>query len=237
MNDKKHILLVEDDRRLVGLIRDYLEQQAFEVSIVERGDIAVPLIIECQPDLVVLDIMLPGKDGLSVCKEVRHLYDGPILMLTAREKDSDEIEGLEIGADDYVKKPIEPRVLLARIRALLRRFSSSVQANVATTDTIIEFGALRICLSSRRVMLGDEQIELTSAEYDLLLILAQSAGTTLDREHLFKTLRGVAYDGLDRTMDVSVSRLRKKLGDSSTRPFRIKTVWGQGYLFVPDAWY
>lgn len=236
MTDKTHILLVEDDRRLVGLIRDYLEEHGFEVSIAERGDMAVPLIVECQPDLVVLDIMLPGKDGLTVCREVRPSYNGPILMLTAREGDSDEVEGLEIGADDYVKKPIEPRVLLARIRALLRRFSP-VSESQLKVDTTIEFGTLKICLSSRRVELGDEQIELTSAEYDLLLILAQSAGTTLDREHLFKVLRGVPYDGLDRSMDVSVSRLRKKLGDSSTRPFRIKTVWGQGYLFVPDSWY
>ncbi len=236
MDPKTHILLVEDDRRLVGLIRDYLEQQDFEVSIAERGDIAVPLIVECQPDLVVLDLMLPGKDGLTVCREVRHQYDGPILMLTAKEEDSDQVAGLELGADDYVKKPIEPRVLLARIRALLRRFSTEPKLPVKISPEL-EFGSLKICQASRRVTLDREQIELTSAEYDLLYVLAESAGTTLDREHLFKTLRGIPYDGLDRTMDVSISRLRKKLGDSSSRPFRIKTIWGQGYLFVPDAWY
>ena len=236
MEPTKHILLVEDDRRLVGLIRDYLEQQDFEVSIAERGDIAVPLIVECQPDLVVLDLMLPGKDGLTVCREVRHQYDGPILMLTAKEEDSDQVAGLELGADDYVKKPIEPRVLLARIRALLRRFRKSVKLP-ENPNTDLEFGSLKIRQTSRRVTLDDKLIDLTSAEYDLLHLLAKSAGTTLDREHLFKTLRGIPYDGLDRTMDVSISRLRKKLGDSSSRPFRIKTIWGQGYLFVPDAWY
>ncbi|MGL1932290.1 MAG: response regulator [Desulfotalea sp.] len=231
-----HILLVEDDRRLADLIRDYLEQQGFDVNITERGDIAVPLIVECQPDLVVLDLMLPGKDGLTVCREVRHQYDGPILMLTAKEEDSDQVAGLELGADDYVKKPIEPRVLLARIRALLRRFLPVVK--VAVENAIVfEFGNLEICHASRRVTLDDVQIDLTSAEYDLLFVLAESAGTTLDRDHLFKILRGISYDGLDRTMDVSISRLRKKLGDSSSRPFRIKTIWGQGYLFVPDAWY
>ena len=236
MEPTKHILLVEDDRRLVGLIRDYLEQQDFEVSIAERGDIAVPLIVECQPDLVVLDLMLPGKDGLTVCREVRHQYDGPILMLTAKEEDSDQVAGLELGADDYVKKPIEPRVLLARIRALLRRFRKSEKLP-ENPNTDLEFGSLKIRQTSRRVTLDDKLIDLTSAEYDLLHLLAKSAGTTLDREHLFKTLRGIPYDGLDRTMDVSISRLRKKLGDSSSRPFRIKTIWGQGYLFVPDAWY
>ena len=236
MESKKHVLLVEDDRRLVSLIRDYLEKQGFEVSIAERGDIAIPLIVECQPDLVVLDLMLPGKDGLTVCREVRHQYNGPILMLTAKEEDSDQVAGLELGADDYVKKPIEPRVLLARIRALLRRFFPEPKLT-AKTDATFEFGNLKIFQASRSVTLDKEQIELTSAEYDLLCVLAESAGTILNRDYLFNELRGIPYDGLDRTMDVSVSRLRKKLGDSSSRPFRIKTIWGQGYLFVPDAWY
>lgn len=236
MESKTRVLLVEDDRRLVNLIRDYLEKQGFEVSIAERGDIAVTLIVEYQPDLVVLDLMLPGKDGLTVCREVRPQYDGPILMLTAREEDSDQVAGLELGADDYVKKPIEPRVLLARMRALLRRFSPGPKVAVKT-ETTLEFGNLKICPVSRSVILDNAQVDLTSAEYALLFVLAESAGTILDREHLFNTLRGIPYDGLDRTMDVSVSRLRKKLGDSSYRPFRIKTIWGQGYLFVPDAWY
>ncbi len=236
METLTRILLVEDDRRLVALIRDYLEKQGFEVTIAERGDVAVTVIIEHQPDLVVLDLMLPGKDGLTVCREVRHKYDGPILMLTAKEEDSDQVAGLELGADDYVKKPIEPRVLLARIRALLRRFSNERQ-ETESKPTSLDFGNLQICHTSRRVTLNSEQINLTSVEYDLLALLAESAGTPVSRELLFKTLRGIEYDGLDRSMDVSVSRLRKKLGDSSSRPFRIKTVWGQGYLFVPDAWY
>ncbi len=233
-----HILLVEDDHRLVELISEYLKQQGFKVSTAERGDIAVERIITLNPDLVVLDLMLPGMDGLSVCREVRHKYSGPILMLTAREDDIDQVAGLEMGADDYVKKPVEPRVLLARIRALLRRMPANDKAGVLPDkgpDTIV-FGQLQICQTSRRVTFSGKLIDLTSNEYELLVLLFDAAGTVVDRDYLFKSLRGIEYDGLDRSIDVSISRLRKKLGDSASSPFRIKTVWGKGYLFVPDAW-
>lgn len=235
MADSQHILLVEDDRRLIELIREYLERHDFQVTTAERGDIGATLIVECQPDLVVLDIMLPGKDGFTVCKEVRDKYHGPILMLTALEEDNDQVTGLDIGADDYVKKPIEPFVLLARIRALLRRFKGEPDAG--KSDDTMKFGELEICKNSRRVTLKGAGIELTNSEYELLVLLAEASGIVLDRDHLFKSLRGIEYDGLDRAVDVSISRLRKKLGDSSSNPFRIKTVWGQGYLFVPDAWF
>lgn len=235
MSEKQHILLVEDDRRLITLIREYLEKHEFQVTTAERGDIAVTLITEYQPDLVILDLMLPGKDGFTVCKEVRGKYTGPILMLTAKEEDNDQIHGFEIGADDYVKKPVEPQVLLARIRALLRRFSVGLE-QPKRPDTII-FGELEICKASRSVKLKGATIDLTSSEYDLLIFLAEAAGVILDRDQLFKSLRGIEYDGLDRAVDVNISRLRKKLGDSSSHPYKIKTVWGQGYLFVPDAWY
>jgi DNA-binding response OmpR family regulator len=236
MDRQQHILLVEDDKRLIQLIRDYLEKQGFKVTTTERGDTAIPLITRALPDLVILDLMLPGKDGMTVCREVRHLYNGPILMLTAREEDTDQVAGLEMGADDYVKKPVEPRVLLARIRALLRRFSPHASP-VTEDEATLTFGKLEICRTSRRVNLDGSPVELTSGEFDLLFLLAESAGTTQERAPLFRILRGREYDGLDRSVDVSVSRLRKKLGDSSSKPYRIKTVWGQGYLFVPDSWY
>ncbi|THB76963.1 MAG: response regulator [Desulfobulbaceae bacterium] len=235
MTQQTHILLVEDDRRLIQLIRDYLEKQDFQVTTAERGDIAVTLITQTQPDLVILDLMLPGKDGLSVCREVRHRYPGPILILTAREEDSDQVAGLELGADDYVKKPVEPRVLLARIRALLRRLSQPHPE--AQKEATLVFDKLVICPESRKVTFEDQEVDLTSSEFDLIHLLAEAAGTIVDRDSLFRSLRGIEYDGLDRSVDVSISRLRKKLGDSSTKPFKIKTVWGQGYLFVPDAWY
>jgi DNA-binding response OmpR family regulator len=157
-------------------------------------------------------------------------------MLTARGELSDRVAGLEMGADDYVKKPVEPRVLLARIRAMFRRFPAAHQGN-GVDEPVMTFDNLEICRTSRSVTLDGKPVDLTSSEFDLLCLLAETAGTTLDREYLFRILRGREYDGLDRSVDVSISRLRKKLGDSSSRPFRIKTVWGQGYLFVPDAWY
>lgn len=236
MEQQSHILLVEDDRRLIELIQAYLVKQGFRVSTAERGDTAVEVILTSQPDLVILDLMLPGLDGFSVCRQIRPRYRGPILILTAREDDMDQVAGLEMGADDYVKKPIEPRVLLARIRALLRRLPAGQTGNGDIPSKKL-FGQLSICQQSRKVLLDDVEIELTSNEFDLLWILAVAAGTILDREYLFKTLRGIDYDGLDRTIDVNISRLRKKLGDSSSHPYRIKTVWGKGYLFVSDAWY
>lgn len=231
-----HILLVEDDRRLVELIGEYLEKQGFRVSTSERGDTAVKMTVSLNPDLVILDLMLPGMDGFTVCQHIRPVYTGPILILTAREDDMDQVAGLEMGADDYVKKPIEPRVLLARIRALLRRFPAG-QALAGNNGTTRRFGRLSICRQSRQVLFEEQEVELTSNEFDLLWILADAAGTVLDREYLFKTLRGIEYDGLDRTIDVTVSRLRKKFGDNSSHPCRIKTIWGKGYLFVSDAWY
>ena len=240
MEEKQRILLVEDDRRLAGLVQDYLCRQGFDVQVESRGDTAAERIISENPHLVILDLMLPGEDGLSVCRSVRADYPGPILILTAREDDMDQVAGLEIGADDYVKKPIEPRVLLARIRALLRRvhIDAAGQTNAAqpsAADTMI-FGSLSIIPTSRSVHLDGRQIELKTSEFDLLLFLAGRSGQIVDRDTVYKQLRGIEYDGLDRSVDLTVSRLRKKLGDDATRPQRIKTVWGKGYLFVADAW-
>lgn len=246
MNEQPSILVVEDDDRLAGLIRDYLRQQGYEVTIERRGDKAVSRIPKALPDLVILDLMLPGLDGLSVCQQVRSEFKGPILILTAKEDDMDQVAGLELGADDYVKKPVEPRVLLARIRAILRRFpdSGSEQSDdngfetpgAADEQEELVFGGLRILRSSYSVFLDDNSIVFTTHEFDLLWLLATHAGEVLDRDTIFQKTRGIDYDGLDRSVDISISRLRKKLGDSSSKPFRIKTIWGRGYLFVADAW-
>lgn len=239
MKENLHILVVEDDRRLAGLVRAYLEQQGYRVSVERRGDRAVQRILYERPDLVILDLMLPGEDGLTVCQRVRADFEGPILILTAREEDMDQVAGLEMGADDYVKKPVEPRVLLARIRALLRRVARVDEpvssAPVGTPDELV-YGSLRINRSAQRAVLEGEAVELTTNEFEMLWLLAANAGTVMDRSTILKVLRGVSYDGLDRSVDVAVSRLRKKLGDNATPPERIKTVWGQGYLFVRDAW-
>ncbi len=225
------ILLVEDDLALQALTRDYLEQNGMQVSVLARGDEVLPLLETALPDLIILDVMLPGKDGFSVCREIRDRYQVPVLMLTAKGEDFDQVIGLELGADDYVIKPAEPRVLLARINALLRR----ARQNTSQSDTI-RFGQLSIDRNSRIVTLQKQEIELTSHEFELLWLLASSAGEVLSREHVHRQMIGRQYDGLDRTVDVRVSRLRKKLGDNSDKPYRIKTVWGQGYLFVSDAW-
>ncbi len=231
--EKKRILLVEDDLRLAALVSEYLEKQEYEMEVEHHGDKAVQKIIQGKPDLVILDLMLPGKDGFSICRDVRHSYKGPILILTAREDDMDQVVGLELGADDYVKKPVEPRVLLARIRALFRR-SLPVEGAEQVTD--LAFGELSLCSSSRNVTLEDEAVDLSTTEFDLLWLLASRAGEVLDRDLLCQTVKGVEYDGIDRSIDVAVSRLRKKLKDNPDHPDRIKTVWGSGYLFVSDAW-
>ncbi len=229
-----HILLIEDDSRLSTLIQEYLQQQGLHVSIEHRGDIACKRIIAEQPHLVVLDLMLPGLDGLEVCKKVRPQYCGPIMMLTARDEDIDQVVGLEIGADDYVTKPVQPRVLLARIRALLRRFSHHNSDN--GNDNELRFGCFEISAGAREALLGDEVLELTTNEFDLLWLLASHAGEVLTRDAILAQLRGIGYDGLDRSVDIRISRLRKKLGDNTGHPFRIKTIRGKGYLFVKEAW-
>ena len=236
MTDTRHVLIVEDDERLAELTREYLSNHGFSVSVVHNGREAVFAIRNEAPDLVLLDLMLPDKDGLDICKEARGFYRGPILILTAREGDMDQVAGLEMGADDYVAKPVLPRVLLARIRALLRRLGPSHSQSTVTRPAPIFLGSLVVMPTAREVILGGIPIDLTTTEYDLLEILVRNAGEILDRDTLYLQLKGVDYDGLDRSIDMAVSRLRKKLGDNPKHPERIKTVWGKGYLLVREAW-
>jgi len=237
MSDKntsvKKILLVEDDRQLSDLVKDFLESEGYHVKQEFRGDTVAKRVDQFTPDIIILDIMLPGKDGFTVCKEIRPTFKGPILMLTAKGTDFDQVLGLEIGADDYVIKPVEPRVLLARVNALLRRGDLPTDGNEVSE---LNIGKLYVNRGSRQVTLHDENIELTSQEFDLLWLLASKAGEVQNRDYIYKAVVGREYDGLDRSVDVRISRLRKKLADSNETPFRIKTIWGQGYLFVPDAW-
>ncbi|HJW27387.1 MAG TPA: winged helix-turn-helix domain-containing protein [Rhodocyclaceae bacterium] len=229
------ILLVEDDDRLAGLTAEYLSRNDFSVAVEGRGDTAEQRIIAEQPDLVILDIMLPGKDGFEVCRAVRPSYRGVILMLTARDEDFDQILGLEMGADDYIAKPVQPRVLLARIKALLRRMPGSGEASPASAEEKI-FGQFRISQATRTASLASQPIDLTTAEFDLLWLLASHAGNVLSRDDLLQELRGIGFDGLDRSIDARISRLRKKLNDDPDNPTRIKTVRGKGYLFSKHDW-
>jgi DNA-binding response OmpR family regulator len=228
------VLLVEDDVKLAELVREYLQRYEFEVNLEHRGDTAADRVREENPDILVLDLNLPGRDGLDICRDLRMDYRGPIVMFTAMDEDMDEVVGLELGADDYLTKPVEPRVLLARLRSLLRRFRHNV--NNAREDDQVHFGRLRIDASARVVIVNEQEVELSTAEFDLLWLLAGMAGKVVDRDSALKTLRGFGYDGLDRSVDIGISRLRRKLGDDANHPYRIKTVRGRGYLFVPDAW-
>jgi DNA-binding response OmpR family regulator len=238
MTIQKRILLVEDDQRLGKLIGSYLAKQGFGVSIERQGDAAPARILREAPDLVILDLLLPGLDGLTICQQVRSEYHGPILMLTAIEDDMDQVAGLEMGADDYVKKPVEPRVLLARIRALLRRFAQipPVTGTTPTPANEMTFGSLKINCATQSVELENQVVVVTTNEFNLLWLLASNAGRTMDRNTIYLELRGTDYDGLDRSVDLTISHLRKKLEDDVACPKLIKTVWGQGYLFAQDAY-
>lgn len=234
---KKHLAIIEDDKRLAELTREFLIQNGFEVTIISRGDTALELLPMLTIDLVILDLMLPGLEGLEVCKQLRVFFKGPILMLTAKDSDFDQVLGLEVGADDYVVKPVEPHVLLARIKAHLRR--NSLLNEVTETEhsnELLTFNQLTIDPQAQTVNLNNTEISLTSKEFQLLWMLASKAGNIVSRDEIFSQTRGLGYDGLDRTVDIRISKLRKKLGDCSEQPRRIKTIWGKGYLFVPTAW-
>ena len=226
------IVLVEDDRELALWIKEFLEQHQMQISIIDRGDTAVEAVEQLKPDLVLLDIMLPGKDGHQVCRELRQFYHQPILILTANDEELDEILGLEFGADDYMPKPVRPRVLLARIKALLRRSANPVQAD----EHRLVFSGLIVDQTAKSVTLNSQAVALSSTEFDLLWALASHAGEVMSRQQLVQQLRGIEYDGFDRTIDVRISRLRKKLLDNTEEPEKIKTIWGEGYLFAPNAW-
>ena len=192
------------------------------------------MIQEDNPDLVVLDITLPGQDGFEVCRAVRQFYSHPILMMTARIDETDEVLGLELGANDYVTKPVRPRALLARIKGLLKRDTSEPLAP-ADDGQRLQFGQFSIDAHSRTTLLQGDVVGISSNEFDVLWYLANRAGHIVSREELLKQVRGIDYDGFDRSMDVLVSRIPKKLG-SAQFPDRIKTIWGKAYLFVTDAW-
>ncbi|MFT2112317.1 response regulator [Marinomonas sp. 2405UD68-3] len=240
VNSTQSILIVEDDERLALLTKEYLQKNGFIVEIESDGQRAISRIIETKPDLVILDLMLPGADGFTVCRSIREEYKSPILMLTARSDDVDQILGLEIGADDYVSKPVKPGVLLARIQSLLRRSTQDVDANISASASgkvsqTLTFGPLEIDNSRREAWVSGDEIDLTSAELDLLWLLASNAGRILSREEIFGELRGIEYDGQDRSVDVRISRIRSKIGDDPIHPRKIKTIRSKGYLFVKEA--
>lgn len=223
------ILLVDDDTQLTLLVSKFLIDNGFEVQSVADGCQAIEIIKSQPPRLVVLDVMLPGADGLSVCRAIREDYSGPVLMLTALADDIDEVAGLELGADDYLAKPVRPRVLLARIRALLRRAET---ASPEHDERQIAVDQLDINRSTREVTFDGRPVDLTSSEFELLWLLACSRGEVVSRDTLHQRILRTPFDGLDRTIDLRISRLRRKLGDDPRCPTLIKTVRGRGYLLA-----
>ncbi|MEH8223097.1 two-component system response regulator RstA [Aeromonas veronii] len=234
----QRILFVEDDPEIGQLISSWLGRHDMDVLLEPRGDMALARVEAEQPDLVLLDIMLPGQDGLSLCRDLRPRFDGLIVMLTSLDSDMNQILSLELGANDYILKTTPPPVLLARLRVQFRQHQQASTQPAATSSVPqqLQFGRLRVDGPGRDVRLDGESIALSTADFDLLWELACHAGQILSREALFRSLRGREYDGQDRSMDVAISRLRRKLGDNPENPTRIKTVRQKGYLFVPHAW-
>lgn len=228
IQQQTHIFVVEDDTEICRLLRLFLETEGFTMSFCHHGNEAISLMRRAKPDLVILDIMLPGQNGIQVCKQAREFYPGPILMLTASEDDISELTAFKVGVDDYVRKPIKPDVLLMRLQALLRRS----QANKVEHTEITYCNELTINASRREVLLNNKQVELHSSEIDLVLLLAQSQGSTVSRDECFRVLRGFDYDGIDRSLDMRISSLRKKIMDQKTPHRFIKTVRGVGYMLV-----
>jgi len=234
LSDNKKIILVEDDQLLASLIKKFLTKYEFDVFVVCDGYEAVNVILAQQPDIVILDVMLPGQDGMEVCRQIRPKYDGVILMQTALDDDIDQMMGLELGADDYVVKQVQPRLLLSRIRALLRRIAPKNALNTSSerkedNSNVIILDNLNLNISLRKVMLDSIEVELTTSEFELLYLLARTPGETVSRDTMAKQLKGYEYDGLDRSLDRRISRLRKKLKDDTDTPKIIKTIRGKGY--------
>lgn len=230
------VLVVEDDVALAQLTADYLVTRNMAVFIEHDGAFAIARITAEKPDVVVLDVLLPGMDGFEICRELRLAGNlTPIVMLTARDEEIDQVLGLELGADDYLVKPVQPRVLIAHLKAVLRRAQLPEKNSSPKNNKILTFGNLEIAYLARETRLGNSRIDLTTAEFDLLWLLASNAGRVLTRNVILKSLRSLEYDGLDRSIDSRVSRLRRKLSDDQ-HSAHIKTVRPHGYLFSPIAW-
>lgn len=229
------VLMIDDDRKLCRLIRDYLGPMGYSLSAVHTGPEGVTQAAAESWHAVILDVMLPGLDGFEVLKQIRHVCDVPVLMLTARGDEADRIVGLEIGADDYLPKTFSPRELLARLRAVTRRATRVTRPESDTAEEIV-VGQLRVNPGTRTAVLGDEPLALTPVEFDMLYSLARAAGRVKTRDQLLEEIRERSYEVFDRSIDVHISALRKKLGDDPKDPQFIRTLRSAGYMLInPDA--
>ncbi|TXT40274.1 MAG: two-component system OmpR family phosphate regulon response regulator OmpR [Comamonadaceae bacterium] len=231
------ILVTDDDARIRDLLRRYLTQEGFDVLLAEDGKSLTRVLLREPVNLIVLDLMMPGEDGLSICRRLRAANNRtPIIMLTAKGEDIDRIVGLEVGADDYLCKPFNPRELLARIHAVLRRRPAfEAPGSPSADDETITFGPFSFDLGARILLKNNEELSLTTGEFAMLKTLVRHPRQPLSREKLAQLARGREFEPFDRSLDVQVSRLRKLIEDDATAPRYIQTVWGVGYVFVPDG--
>jgi DNA-binding response OmpR family regulator len=221
------VLLIDDDQKHSELLKNYLKQFGIALECAGDAEEGLRKLSRTDPDLLLLDIMLPGRDGFDICREVRKSSQIPIIMLTARGDVVDRVSGLEIGADDYVGKPFEPRELVARIQSILRRATAT-----DSRDPIMRFEGMEIDQDAKTVTVDGERVELTSMEFELLVVLAKRAGKKVSRDEILNELRGIDAAIMTRSVDIMVSRLRQKIGDSIKPPRFIQTVWGTGYAYI-----
>src|ERR1700722_2669255 len=228
MTSKKQILLIDDDQKLNELLKSYLAKFDMTVTAATRPEEGLLMLKRSSPSLVILDVMLPGQDGFSVCKEIRKSSKVPVIMLTARGDVTDRVVGLELGADDYLPKPFEPRELVARIESVLRRLTPKEP----TAGQVLKSESLALDLGKRLATLKGKDLGLTTTEFETLAFFMKNPGAVLNRDQIMEYLKGIECEALNRSVDIAMSRLRKKLGDSAEKPKYFKTVWGTGYLFI-----
>lgn len=228
MANKTKILVIDDDEKLNQLLIDYLSRFGFTVTAHTHPQKGLDAIKSLRPELIILDIMLPDLDGFEVCRQIRQDHSIPIIMLTARGDVTDRIVGLELGADDYLPKPFEPRELVARIQSILRRNRQGLEKE------IMKRGDLSVDLSRHQASINDQLIDLTTAEFEILKLFIKRSGIVLSRNQILEHLWNIEWDVYNRSVDVLISRLRQKLGDNPRNPIYIKTVWGSGYMFIAE---
>ena len=233
-NENPQVLVVDDDAGIRDLLADYLAKQGLTVATARDGKEMDERLAAFPPDIIVMDLMMPGEDGLALTRRVKAGRDVPVIMLSARGEDIDRIVGLEVGADDYLAKPFNPRELLARIRAVLRRGNTTTKADQDAGE-LARFGPFALDLAAQSLSREGQEIPLTQAEFTLLKLFIEHPGRALSRDQIMDWLKGYERDPFDRSIDVRVTRLRKKLEDDPASPVYIRTIWGQGYLFSPKG--
>ncbi len=227
------VLIIDDDEKLRKLLKEYLEENGFRVLTLADGSAVKKTLQKESPEMVILDIMLPGKDGLEVLKEIRTDHAIPVIMLTAKGDQTDRIVGLELGADDYLPKPFNPRELLARMKAVLRRAAPEIGEQVRKKeDALLKAGGVTLNKAKQSVLIEDKELELSSTEYKILEVLMRHPNVVFSRDQLMNLARGRDFMAFDRSIDVHISKLRAKLEPDPRSPIRIKTVWGSGYMFI-----